>query len=860
MPSKIMKTKTRITIKNPCKNNEKINYEDRKQGVECDLETGIWKDNQKNYEASSLLQNSGREFNASDENSRKEKLFNISGRFLPDPLYKKIGKFTTPTAPTTYLYIISKIMDGKTYFKIGEGGKGIAKGVGRLGDAQTFLIPGLEDGGYKVHYVFFFRKKLHYNSIHIGQYIEKSIHKVLRKYFQPTNIVYKNGEPSEWYLMQNNKEELFLLGFIFDIIGCYDHEKTKPLEIWKYNDTGRTKVKMPTGVIRRMRLDNTYKEIESKLGDFNLRKKQRPIGIIIDNNVVYAEQLPIIKRFFGISLRENLREKGYPLTFDNHKFDLIDFSTYSVSQLDKYSKYYAVLKPSEPIGILEEYLESKSIKFIIDDDKDVPHVLIGLKDFLNLYKEMQISEFDKWELKSIYNFYQSKEYENNIKEIAVESEKIPSWYSHNKVQLYWARKMTNDKEWKFHEERDEDGIIKRWETFGYDEEDGVRLKRHQVDSDNKKIEDTIDEVPVSQIMILMNVFKPDKINKGELKKKRSLLEKIEILSEGDENVEYKEGDIVEIRDDYFLWYDKFGEPDGLPHLEWQKYKIDMVYRNIKYDEEYMNPWIDVQFIGKGPMTNMRYELVANEYMHGKIRKISSAKKVIPVFKKGQTVRIPKSKSKYIFENESWHKHQHFVVIDEINKNEETYSIQTFFPFVNVIKIHMHVFHEHVTNESVDDKTLSEYKNDLLFKIMPIEEVDDHKPSAATSHLDLQSRRSPRYNVVYQDGNAHNMGIQTLQNAENVQRNAPSKVSRYWRTIRRGKPKSKKTVTRKILPKKSKLYYFETFADALPRAKQNWVDHHNNNIRNIKKNQSAYCLLYTSPSPRDGLLSRMPSSA
>ena len=30
--------------------------------------------------------------------------------------------------------------------------------------------------------------------------------------------------------------------------------------------------------------------------------------------------------------------------------------------------------------------------------------------------------------------------------------------------------------------------------------------------------------------------------------------------------------------------------------------------------------------------------------------------------------------------------------------------------------------------------------------------------------------------------------------------------------------------------------------------------------NLKSKLSQYCLLYTSPSPRDGLLSRMPSSA
>ena len=42
----------------------------------------------------------------------------------------------------------------------------------------------------------------------------------------------------------------------------------------------------------------------------------------------------------------------------------------------------------------------------------------------------------------------------------------------------------------------------------------------------------------------------------------------------------------------------------------------------------------------------------------------------------------------------------------------------------------------------------------------------------------------------------------------------------------------------------------------------WQIHVNNFCSTNKKNDGKYwdCLLYTSPSPRDGLLSRMPSSA
>ena len=56
---------------------------------------------------------------------------------------------------------------------------------------------------------------------------------------------------------------------------------------------------------------------------------------------------------------------------------------------------------------------------------------------------------------------------------------------------------------------------------------------------------------------------------------------------------------------------------------------------------------------------------------------------------------------------------------------------------------------------------------------------------------------------------------------------------------------------------------ETFlAEALdrkvkPRTAQPWDNSSGKNRSDVK---TMYCLLYTSPSPRDGLLSRMPSSA
>ena len=46
----------------------------------------------------------------------------------------------------------------------------------------------------------------------------------------------------------------------------------------------------------------------------------------------------------------------------------------------------------------------------------------------------------------------------------------------------------------------------------------------------------------------------------------------------------------------------------------------------------------------------------------------------------------------------------------------------------------------------------------------------------------------------------------------------------------------------------------------PEENTGWLDKLIKNIEDMKNKISRDCLLYTSPSPRDGLLSRMPSSA
>lgn len=832
-----------IPTSKACKSNESISYSQRKEGAMCDLYTGIWEQNKGFYLKSNILKNSGRIFNASDSNETQGKLFAISGRFLTDPLYKKIGKYMSPTSPTTYIYVISKTIEGNIYYKVGEGGKGESKGVGRLGDAQTYLIPGLEDAGYKVHFVFFFRKNLHVNSLYIGQYIEKNIHKILRAYFKPINISYPNDQPSEWYLLSKKNEELFFLGFVFDIIGCYDHDQTKPFVIWKYETSGRSNVKILPGVVQRMKLNNSYNSISEKLKEFNLRKKERAIGLIVDKNntEVYDEQLNILKRFFGFSIRDNIRTNPYALTFGELELLVTDFRSHTSRALEKYSKFYAVLLPNNETNLekIEEVFNKNKIVFILTDNLEI---LICLKDFLIMYKEYYINKDEKWELMPIYDFYISKEYKKNIETIETICQKIPSWFYNKNVQLYWARKITNDRDWKRHEDysiNDEGDIsLKKWEVYGYDEEDGVRIKRFQLDSNDTQIENTNEEVDALRIMRIMDVYKPEKIDKRILQKKREILQTATI-----ESIVYKPGDIIEICDDYFLYYDIHGEPDGLPHKDWSKYKINYIYKNTRYDEDFLNPWLEVTHIHKGDVT--KYDIVANEYIHKKMRKISERQHIQVNLSKDEIICIRKKNTKNVFSNKAWYKHDHYVIIDSIDREKEIYNLRMFAPFAGTFPISMELLHANIGDESIDDDVLEAYKKELLFKIMPISKIEGHKPQNATSHVDLvrEGRRNPQYKVDYQDKNAEEMGIDLMQNAQAVKQNASRQVTSYWKTRKISKKKGDKPTrkTRSLKPKKtiSKLYEFETLDANIDRAKTNWADHHNVNIKNISAQKTAY---------------------
>ena len=144
----------------------------------------------------------------------------------------------------SYIYVISKVFDGKRYYKIGESSKSEIK---RMGDANTYLIPGKENYAYQVHYLFFYGESPYKNSF--AHYVEKDIHKILRHEFDSYNIRFLTNNHSEWYLPQktnasnnrrrtrsNQSGEDWFFGYVKGLIAV---NQPKPREAYQFTKSNR---------------------------------------------------------------------------------------------------------------------------------------------------------------------------------------------------------------------------------------------------------------------------------------------------------------------------------------------------------------------------------------------------------------------------------------------------------------------------------------------------------------------------------------------------------------------------------------------------------------------------------------------
>lgn len=116
---------------------------------------------------------------------------------------KKESLFGEKKNRQSYIYIISKVIDGRTFFKIGYSDIAANAVVGvRLESHKTTLIPGLKNIGFKLHYLFFYDRLVYGGESSYAHLVEQELHKYLRKNQEYKSFIihYPSSRPSEWYL------------------------------------------------------------------------------------------------------------------------------------------------------------------------------------------------------------------------------------------------------------------------------------------------------------------------------------------------------------------------------------------------------------------------------------------------------------------------------------------------------------------------------------------------------------------------------------------------------------------------------------------------------------------------------------
>ena len=165
---------------------------------------------QKQGKDSAFIKKDGIDYNGSDP--LISELFDTN--LLPTEIKTRSG---VEKLKRSYIYIISKKIDGRTFIKIGVSNTTSL----RLGSLQTALIPGLENIGFKLHYLLFYKHESSEGTSTFAENIEQHLHKLLRNHEGYKNMVihFPSNNPSEWYLPDSQKNAYIdFFQFVLDFI------------------------------------------------------------------------------------------------------------------------------------------------------------------------------------------------------------------------------------------------------------------------------------------------------------------------------------------------------------------------------------------------------------------------------------------------------------------------------------------------------------------------------------------------------------------------------------------------------------------------------------------------------------------
>ena len=801
---------------------KQITFNQRKKGdIDCSLNVSSKKWQLGMYDKYNY-QKSGRQYIASDQ------LFQVQGQIKPDPMWKKIVY-----TPTTYIYIISKTINNETFYKIGEGGKGASNttGTGRLGNAQTYLIPGTIDAGFLVHYLLYFRKNYHIDSKFIGQHIEKQIHATLQTLFPASSISFANNNASEWYSIKD-KERNFFFGFVFDIIGSFHEKRMKPLEITRVSPDGedeKIELPSPTEIFERMKSNPDAAKVLKIVETFNLRYI-RPLNqtfTLIDRN-----DKNLVDGYLT-ELRNIYIGEGNSVTLTSGEDAIFRAThTFTVTEIRKHRKHayqrglnnrlvYATVQPMNnqttitPLKAIEWKDNSKNAIYYVD----IHLFLKKLTPFNNQ------SEERKRKLKEIYEFF-AIHYEKNYIEVPLPVEIYPMYFLNERFQDACGSNFVNevipgkyhddysieidqntdDQENENENEEDEEHddevnhkpeTVFSWKVIQYDKKMIKRIKWNKETLTGQQ--DTYEFIPVLRLMkiadvqAMQNMSNTESTNIKNPWRKLSWTETKNVIINGQS---YEKGDTVEIDDSQFLII--INDMPSTESTQTLTYIITGLYNDKNLDET-LNPLMVVKEKKRGEKILRNQESFytsANPHIMGNhIQMVKPARFIPPAepkYKDGDVIKLKDIQDFYddipVLSNNNelakkW-KGVHYVHIISLSKTnygisffppydtptywESNHTSRTYIIDIRIDKIER-LSTLVVTNN--DLVALNTYKNKLPFQITGIEAIISHSP-----------RREKRegvqtYHVKWAAANG--IVIEPEQSKENLENLAKAQVELYW---------------------------------------------------------------------------------
>jgi len=308
---------------------------------------------------------------------------------------KKESLFGEKKNRQSYIYIISKVIDDRTFFKIGYSDIASNAVVGvRLESHKTTLIPGLKNIGFKLHYLFFYDRLVYGSETSYAHLIEQELHKYLRnhKEYKTYIIHYPSSNPSEWYLPDEGKFQEFI-GYVLYFISV---QVPNPKQAYWFIRSKNKEKRLP---LEAFFPDTTPEDIQEFRHDFASEMAQ----IKVTQKLEKSQQL-LKKGSLGYFKDSLLNQRGdsAPLGKDV-KIEKVVFYNKATTSLLKSREYYVIVSAFEwSYETLSKFipLVAKAELLGSDDDEEyivhISHVLTKMED---------LNTLDDYELRSNYNYY-----------------------------------------------------------------------------------------------------------------------------------------------------------------------------------------------------------------------------------------------------------------------------------------------------------------------------------------------------------------------------------------------------------------------------------------------------------------------